>query len=43
MKKLWSIFTDDMDTCIFTGSNVVERHHVQTSEWRTLYPVTEKP
>lgn len=28
MKKLWSIFTDDMDICIFTGSNVVERHHV---------------
>lgn len=29
MKKLWSIFTDDMDTCIITGTSVdVERHHV---------------
>ena len=28
MKKLTSIFTDDMDTCIFTGSPYVERHHV---------------
>ena len=27
-KKLWSIFTDDMDECIFTGSRNVERHHV---------------
>lgn len=27
-KRLKSIFTDDMDTCIFTGSIVVERHHV---------------
>lgn len=28
MKKLWSIFTDDMEHCIFTGSDKVERHHV---------------
>lgn len=27
-KKLWSIFTDDMDHCYFTGSPQVERHHV---------------
>ena len=27
-KKLWSVLTDDMDHCIYTGSNVVERHHV---------------
>lgn len=27
MKKLWSIFTDDMDTCYFTGRKDVERHH----------------
>ena len=27
-KRLWSILTDDMDHCIYTGSNVVERHHV---------------
>ena len=28
MKQLKSIFTDDMEHCMFTGSNVVERHHV---------------
>ena len=28
MKKLWSIFTKDMDYCMFTGSPYVERHHV---------------
>lgn len=28
MKRLWSIFTEDMDHCMFTGSPVVERHHV---------------
>ena len=28
MKKLWSIFTDDMDHCMFTGSPDIERHHV---------------
>lgn len=28
MKKLWSIFTTDMNHCYYTGSNVVERHHV---------------
>lgn len=27
-KKLWSIFTEDMDHCYFTGSPEVERHHV---------------
>ena len=27
-KRLHSIFTDDMDKCIFTGSPYVERHHV---------------
>lgn len=27
-KKLWSIFTDDLDHCYFTGSPGVERHHV---------------
>lgn len=27
-KKLTSILTDDMDHCMFTGSSVVERHHV---------------
>lgn len=28
MKRLWSIFTDNMDNCIYTGSPNVERHHV---------------
>lgn len=27
-KRLKSVFTDDMDHCIFTGSPVVERHHI---------------
>ena len=27
-KKLWSVFTDDMDHCYFTGSYPVERHHI---------------
>lgn len=27
-KRLWSVFTDDMDHCYYTGSNVVERHHI---------------
>ena len=27
-KRLHSIFTADMDHCIFTGSPYVERHHV---------------
>ena len=28
MKKLWSVFTDDMDHCYFTGTSPVERHHI---------------
>lgn len=27
-KKLWSVFTDDMDHCYFTGVSPVERHHI---------------
>lgn len=27
-KKLWSVFTDDMDHCIFTRYAPVERHHI---------------
>lgn len=27
-KKLWSVFTDDMNHCYFTGSPCVERHHI---------------
>ena len=26
-KRLWSVLTDDMDHCYFTGSPDVERHH----------------
>lgn len=28
MKKLTSVLTNDLDHCMFTGSGVVERHHV---------------
>lgn len=27
-KRLTSVFTDNMDQCIFTGSYYVERHHI---------------
>ena len=27
-KRLWSVFTDDMDHCMFTGNAPVERHHI---------------
>lgn len=27
-KRLWSIFTDNMDRCMYTGSRNIERHHV---------------
>lgn len=28
VKRLWSVFTDDMDHCFFTGTAPVERHHI---------------
>lgn len=28
MKKLYSVFTDDMDHCYLTGCAPVERHHI---------------
>ena len=28
VKRLWSVLTDDMDHCMFTGTAPVERHHV---------------
>lgn len=28
MKKLWSVFTEDMEHCYFTGNSPVERHHI---------------
>lgn len=27
-KRLWSVFTEDMDHCYFTGCVPVERHHI---------------
>ena len=27
-KRLTSVFTDDMDSCFFTGSHCVEPHHI---------------
>lgn len=27
-KRLWSVFTEDMDHCYFTCSPYVERHHI---------------
>lgn len=27
-KRLWSVFTEDMDHCYFTGSPYIERHHI---------------
>lgn len=37
-KRLWSIFTDDMDHCMYTGQYGVERHHIfsHTSNERDL-------
>ena len=28
MKRLTSVFTDDLDHCMFTGNAPVERHHI---------------
>ena len=27
-KRLISVFTDDMETCMFTGNTQIERHHI---------------
>lgn len=34
-KKLWSVLTDDMDHCMFTGFAPVERHHVFGGAYKT--------
>lgn len=34
MKRLQSVFTEDMDVCIFTGSSEVERHHIFGGAYR---------
>lgn len=41
-KVLWSIFTSDMDTCIITGSNKVERHHVFSNMGGGMRELSEK-
>ena len=35
MKRLHSVFTDDMDVCFFTGNAPVERHHIFGGAYRT--------
>ena len=35
-KRLTSVFTEDMDHCIFTGSPYVERHHIFGGSNRVL-------
>lgn len=35
MKKLKSVFTDDMDHCIKTGSPYVHRHHIFYGPYRS--------
>ena len=34
MKHLYSVFTDDLEHCMFTGSAPVERHHVFGGAYR---------
>lgn len=41
-KKLTSVFTDDMDHCMFTGSNVVERHHIFSQKGGGVRELCEK-
>ena len=36
MKRLKSVFTDNMDACIFTGYTHVERHHIYGASNRKL-------
>ena len=35
-KRLTSVFTDNMDSCIFTGSPYIERHHIFGGSNRTM-------
>lgn len=41
-KELWSIFTDNMDVCMFTGSPMVERHHCLTQQGGHVRDLCEK-
>lgn len=36
MKKLWSVFTDDLSHCYFTGSPQCHVHHIFPSKNRKL-------
>lgn len=33
-KKLWSVFTDDMEHCYFTGTPYCHRHHIFYGSYR---------
>lgn len=35
-KKLWSVFTDDMDHCYFTGTPYCHRHHIFYGPYRAM-------
>lgn len=35
-KKLWSVFTDDMDHCYFTGTPYCHRHHIFYGPCRSM-------
>lgn len=35
-KKLWSVFTDDMDHCYFTGTPYCHRHHIFYGPYRSM-------
>lgn len=41
-KRLKSVFTDDMDHCMFTGSPQVERHHIFYSKAGNMRKLCEK-
>ena len=34
-KKLWSVFTDDMEHCYFTGTPYCHRHHIFYGPYRS--------
>lgn len=42
MKRLHSVFTEDMDHCMFTGSAPVERHHIFYSMGGGMRELCEK-
>ena len=41
-KKLWSIFTDDLDHCMYTGSPIKEIHHVYSQMGGGMKAICEK-